>query len=117
MIVATDVLLNSRQLTKVAKRAVLGLARTGTFGGNGSGDIAVAFTTDAKSPENAFSKPVQGDGFLNILYQAAVEATEESIINALFKSETMIGYQGHIRIELPLDQIREIFDRYGRPIG
>jgi D-aminopeptidase len=117
MIVATDVLLNSRQLTKVAKRAVIGLARTGTFGGNGSGDFTVAFTTDAKSPEETFSKPVQGDGFLNILYQAAVEATEESIVNALFKSETMIGYQGHIRFELPLDQVREIFDRYGRPIG
>jgi D-aminopeptidase len=116
MIVATDVILNSRQLTKVAKRAILGLARTGTFVRNGSGDFTVAFTTDAKSPEEAFSKPVQGDEFLNVLYQAVVEATEESVVNALFKSETMIGYQGHRRFELPLDQVREIFGRYGRPL-
>jgi len=117
MIVATNVLLDSRQLTKLAKRAVLGLARTGTFGGNGSGDFALAFTTDAKSPEEALGKRVQGDGFLNVLYQAVVEATEESVVNALFKSETMIGYQGHTRFGLPLDQVREIFGRYGRPLA
>jgi D-aminopeptidase len=112
-IVATDVNLNSRQLTKVAKRAVLGLARTGTYGRNGSGDFTIAFTTEAKSIEETFNKTVRGDGALNPLYHATVEATEEAVVNALFKSETMTGYRGHTRYGLPLEQVKEIFNIYG----
>ena len=108
MIIATDLAMESRQLWKVAKRAALGLARTGTYGGNGSGDFTIAFTT-GKKPHDG-----QGDEFLNPVYKATVEATEEAVVNALFAAETMTGYKGHIRHALPLDQVKEIFSKYGR---
>ncbi len=111
MIVATDLALESRQLGKVAKRAALGLARTGTIGGNGSGDFTIAFTTG-----RAEATMGKGDGFLDPVYRATVEATEEAIINALFSAETMRGYQGHIRHALPLDQLGEIFAGHGSPL-
>jgi D-aminopeptidase len=107
MIIATDLAMESRQLWKVAKRAALGLARTGTYGGNGSGDFTIAFTT-GKKPHDG-----HGDEFLNPVYKATVEATEEAVINALFAAETMTGYKGHIRHALPLDQVRDIFSKYG----
>lgn len=111
MVVATDLAMESRQLWKVAKRAALGLARTGTYGGNGSGDFAIAFTTGEKRRDG------RGDEFLNPVYKATVEATEEAIINALFAAETMVGYFGHVRHALPLDQVEEILRRHGRSAG
>ena len=112
MIVATDLAVESRQLWKVAKRAALGLARTGSYGGNRSGDFTIAFTTGKREPETRSG----GDGFLSPVYKATVEATEEAIVNALFVAETMTGYNGHVRHALPLDQVEEIFGRYGRPL-
>jgi D-aminopeptidase len=110
MIIATDLAIDSRQLWKVAKRAALGLARTGTYGGNNSGDFTIAFTTGTVPHVG------EGDKFLNPVYKATVEATEEAVVNALFSAETMTGYQGHVRHALPLDQVREIFRRYGREL-
>jgi D-aminopeptidase len=112
MVVATDLAVESRQLWKVAKRAALGLARTGSYGGNRSGDFTIAFTTGKRESETRSG----GDGFLSPVYKATVEATEEAIVNALFKAETMTGYNGHVRHALPLDQVEEIFGRYGRPL-
>ena len=122
MIVATDLAMDSRQLWKVAKRAALGLARTGSYGSNGSGDFTIAFTTGGKDVEGLMEawpgeRRPRGDGFLNPVYRATVEATEEAIVNALFMAETMVGRDGHTRYALPLDQLLEIFERYGRPIG
>ncbi len=120
MIIATDLRLTSRQLWKVAKRAVLGLARTGSYGGVTSGDFVIAFTTGAKSVEDlkdeTLTRPSRwtGEGFLNPIYRAAADATEEAIINALFKAETMVGINGNTRYELPLDQVEDIFRKYGR---
>ncbi|HIH89136.1 TPA: S58 family peptidase [Candidatus Bathyarchaeota archaeon] len=111
MIVATDLAVESRQLWKIAKRAALGLARTGTFGGNGSGDFTIAFTTGKKPHEG------RGDDFLSPVYKATVEATEEAVVNALFAAETMKGYQGHVRHALPLEQVRDIYQKYGRPLA
>ncbi len=111
MIVAIDLAVESRQLWKVAKRAAFGLARTGTYGGNGSGDFTIAFTTAKKSHREG-----NGDEFLNPVYKATAEATEEAVVNALFAAETMIGYKGHTRYALPLGQVREIFTRYGRSL-
>ena len=108
IIVATDLTVESRQLWKVAKRAAIGLARTGTYGTNGSGDFTIAFTTGNKPHEG------KGDEFLNPVYKATVEATEEAIVNALFAAETMKGYKGHIRYALPLDQVEAIMRKYGR---
>ncbi len=123
MIVATDLEVNSRQLWKVAKRAALGLARTGSFGSNGSGDFTIAFSTGKKTVEELVEKvpemnpPGKGDGFLSPVYKATVEATEEAIVNALFAAETMVGVNGNTRYGLPLDQVRDIFNKYGRPLG
>jgi D-aminopeptidase len=108
MIVATDAALESRQLGKLAKRAILGVARTGTYARNGSGDFSIAFSTGKKP----FSE--RDDDFLNPLYKATVEATEEAVVNALFAAETMKGYQGHIKHALPLEQLPEVFAKYGR---
>lgn len=108
IIVATDLMVESRQLWKVAKRATMGLARTGTYGSNGSGDFTIAFTTGKKQHTG------KGDDFLNTVYKATVEATEESVVNALFAAETMKGYQGHVRYSMPLDQVGAIMKKYGR---
>ena len=121
MILATDLAMDSRQLWKVAKRAALGLARTGSYGGNGSGDFTIAFTTGEKEIGGLMEawpggRPPRGDGFLNPVYRATVEATEEAIVNALFMAETMVGREGHVRHALPTEQLPEIFERYGRPV-
>ena len=122
MIVATDLDMDSRQLWKVAKRAALGLARTGSYGGNGSGDFTIAFTTGGKDFKGLMEawpgdRRPRGDGFLNPVYRATVEATEEAIVNALFMAETMVGRDGHTRYALPTEQLPEVFERYGRNVG
>ncbi len=122
MIVAPDLAMDSRQLWKVAKRAALGLARTGSYGSNGSGDFTIAFTTGGKDVEGLMEawpgeRRPRGGGFLSPVYRAPVEATEEAIVNALFMAETMVGRDGHTRYALPTEQLPDIFERYGRPIG
>lgn len=117
MFVATDLDIGSRQLWKVAKRAALGLARTGSYGGNGSGDFTIAFSTGKKTiKEIGFAKSnyTQDDSFLNPIYKATVEATEEAIVNALFKAETMKGVDDHIRYALPLDNVIDVFKEYNK---
>lgn len=119
MIVATDVALDTRQLWKVAKRTTMGLARTGSYSGNGSGDFTIAFATGGLGIDEYSSsldelKDVRGDGVLSPLYKATVEATEEAILNALFMAETMTGFQGNVRHALPLDQAEKILRKYGR---
>jgi D-aminopeptidase len=96
----------------------LGLARTGSFSGNGSGDFTIAFTTGRASKEElkSVTEDNKGDGFLSPVYAATVEATEEAIVNALFKAETMTGQDGNVRHGLPYDQVSEIFERYGRTV-
>jgi D-aminopeptidase len=123
MVVATDLSMESRQLWKVAKRAALGLARTGSYGGNTSGDFTIAFTTSKESVED-LNKVVPEtrrtfwsyENFLNLVYRATVEAVEEAISNALFKAETMIGRGGNIRFELPYDQVEGIFKNHGKTL-
>ena len=115
IIVAADVDMESRQLWKIAKRTAMGLSRTGSFSSNGSGDFTIAFST-GRIDQNDFKKSInetsKGEGWLNLLYKATVEATEESIINALLMAETMTGYQGNTMYELPHDQTREILQIY-----
>jgi D-aminopeptidase len=123
MIVATDLQLTSRQLGKVAKRAALGLARTGSFSGNTSGDFTIAFSTGKKevdelvemSPE--MDRPDLGERFLDPVFRATVESTEEAIVNALFRAETLSGREGHVRYGLPYDQVERIFEKYRRSLG
>ena len=116
MIVSTDVELESRHLWKLAKRTMLGLARTGAFSSNGSGDYSIAFSTSNLGRkdfiESIDASPV-GDGFMTPLYKGVVEATEEAVLNALFKAETIQGYQGHIRYALPIDETLAVLERHG----
>jgi len=121
MILAMDAPLESRQVGRVAKRAVIGLGRTGSHASHGSGDFVLAFTTANKEPhfceEHSLRHEVlmrDDDKALNMLFAAAAEATEEAILNALFKAETTTGRDGHTRRALPLEEVSEILRRYSR---
>ena len=116
MILATDVELESRHLWKLAKRTMLGLARTGSFSSNGSGDYSIAFSTSNLARSDfieSVEESTTGDGFMTPLYKGVVEATEESVLNALFKAETTQGYQGNIRYALPIEETLGVLERHG----
>jgi L-aminopeptidase/D-esterase-like protein len=112
IVVATDAPLLPHQLRRLAKRAALGLARTGGRAGNGSGDIFIAFSTanaDASQREQPSSHAtfVPND-FINPIFNAVILATEEAIANALVAGETMTGFQGHKVIGIPRDRLRTL---------
>jgi D-aminopeptidase len=108
IVVATDAPLDDRQLTRVARRALTGLARTGSNMSSGSGDYVIAFSTVRPSGRPA----VVAEEALSPLFQAAIEATEEAIYNSLLRAETVRGYRGEIRA-LPIDSTTAILTRYG----
>ncbi len=118
IVIATDAPLSDRNLERLAKRSFLALGRVGSFMSNGSGDYAIAFTTnpecrilyEAQDPVRNF--PELANDFITPLFLAAVEATEEAVYNSLFMAEDMKGYKGHSITALPLDQVIEIMDRY-----
>jgi len=118
MVLATDAPLSSRQLGRVARRAFLGLARLGSFSSNGSGDIALAFSTSSRVPYDAPEAPLVEtrvhDAKMNPVFLAAVEATEEAIVDSLFTATTVVGRDGNTSPELPTAAVVEILDRYGR---
>jgi D-aminopeptidase len=118
MVLATDAPLSSRQLGRLARRAFMGLARTGSFSGSGSGDIAIAFSTAQGVPYDAPTEPLEEtrvpDGRMNPLFLAAVDTAEEAIVDALFTATTVVGRDGHTVPELPVPETIEILDRYGR---
>jgi D-aminopeptidase len=115
MVIATDAPLSDRNLERLAKRAIMGLAKTGSFAGNGSGDYALAFSTSA-SVRRAFdakrlSLQELANEETNGLFEAAVEATEEAIYNSLLKATTVTG-SGRTIEALPIDKVREVLQRY-----
>jgi D-aminopeptidase len=118
MVLATDAPLSSRQLGRLARRAFHGLARTGSFSGNTSGDIAIAFSTAQWVPRDPPEEPLRetrlADERIDPLLIAAVEATEEAIVDSLFAATTVVGRDGHTVHELPLAATIDILDRYGR---
>jgi len=118
ILIATDAPVSSRQLKRMAKRATHGLAKTGSISTHGSGDIVIAFSTTNRIPHyrEDMKAPV-GSVFeedLSWLFRATAEATEEAILNSLFKAETMIGRDGNRRMALPLDQTQQILENYGK---
>jgi D-aminopeptidase len=117
IVVATDAPLLPHQLKRLARRASLGLARTGSTSSNGSGDIFIAFSTAnpgaAKSTGVAQVQMVANDD-TDPLFSATVQATEEAIVNALVAAETMTGVDDHKAIALPHDCLREILKKYNR---
>lgn len=119
IVVATDAPLSVLQLQRLARRAPLALGRTGSMMGHGSGDYVIAFSTAAGvriGPAADVSRPTQvlNDDFISPLFQAVVEATEEAVVNSLFKATTMNGAKGRRVEALPLDQVRVILTKYGR---
>ncbi len=114
IVVATDAPLDARNLERLAKRALLGIARTGGYFSNGSGDYAVAFSTAAsvrvphRSAERTRTATVLRDDAVSPLFQAAAEACEEAILNSLFKAVRTEGKDGHIAEALPLDRVRDL---------
>lgn len=113
VILATDAPLDARQLTRLCKRGALGLARTGASAGNGSGDFVIGFSTAQRVPHQD-TEPVAGWNLLrddapqlDRLFLGAVEAVEESVLNALFCASTVTGRDGHVAYGLPVRRVLE----------
>jgi D-aminopeptidase len=116
-VVATDAPLGSAQLTRVARRAGLGLARTGSVAHHGSGEIFVAFSTSARAPFGEPTPPTLPDTQLDALFQATVEATEEAVLDSLWRAETTRGREGRVVERLPHEPVLELLAEHGRLRG
>jgi D-aminopeptidase len=122
VIVATDAPLIPTQLKRIAKKVSLGLGRDGSYSGDGSGDIFLAFSTanpGAVSPEAKDTKGVHPltmlpNDSLDPLFLATVQATEEAVVNAMVAAETMKGIDDREVIALPHDRLREVLKKYNR---
>jgi D-aminopeptidase len=118
VVVATDAPLLPHQLKRLARRVSLGLGRVGSVAGNGSGDIFVAFSTANAGAATKDGKDAQltmlSNEKITPLFDATVQATEESIVNALIAAETMTGRDGHKVLALPHDRLREVLKKYNR---
>ena len=114
VVVAVGVPLSSSQLERVSRRAGLGLARTGSVAHHGSGEIFLAFSPPAGRPRgDAPGAPVP-DGALNDLFEAVVDATEESVLNALWAAPEVTGRDGRTARALPHDDVLELLAAHGR---
>ena len=117
IVVATDAPLLPQQLARIARRAALGLARTGSVAGNGSGDLFLAFSTanpGAGESEGTVPLTMLPNDRMDALFEATVAATEEAIVNALVAAQTMKGFRGRTVTALPQDRLREILQRHRR---
>jgi D-aminopeptidase len=117
IVVATDAPLLPHQLERLARRAALGLARTGSVAGNGSGDLFLAFSTanpGAGGRQDVAALSMFPNDRMGPLFEATVGATEEAIVNALVAGRTMVGFKGRRVAGLPHDKVREILRRHGR---
>ncbi|HDZ40263.1 MAG TPA: S58 family peptidase [Bacteroidetes bacterium] len=120
IVVATDAPVDARNLERLAKRAFMGLARTGGIASNGSGDYVIAFSVAEENLiDSREGSPVREGSFLDNdsvspLFLAAIEATEEAVLNSLFAAETMTGNQGNKVEKLPLDEVLKIMQKYNR---
>ncbi len=118
VVIATDAPISSRQLERMSRRATLGLARTGTWSGNGSGDIFIAFSTANRFDRQ--DKPAERSirwhdpGRMDPLFQATVEAVDEAVLNAMMKADTMTGVNNRTVEALPYDRLRDALRKYGR---
>jgi D-aminopeptidase len=118
IIVATDAPLDHLKLQRLASKAAIGLARTGTISNHGSGDIFLAFSTGNRVPHYpepiTYTLTVVADDHLDPIFRAAEEATEEAILNALTMATTTVGRDGNTAYALPLDRLVEVMKKYGR---
>jgi D-aminopeptidase len=112
VLLATDAPLDARQLTRIAKRGALGLARTGATANDGSGDFILAFSTANRVPHEA-AEPLEQitllrDDAISPLFQAAIEAVEEAVLNSLCAAEGVTGRDGHRAPALPTELVVEL---------
>jgi D-aminopeptidase len=116
MVVATDAPLNTRSLDRVAMRAMMGLARTGSFASNGSGDYVIAFSTDPdvrrpRENDSPVGTPSLVNDSMSPLFAATAEATQEAIYNAILKATTVTSSRG-TREAIPIDDVVRILEKY-----
>jgi len=117
VVVATDAPLIPTQLKRLARRVSLGLGRDGSYSGDGSGDIFIAFSTanpGAGSSKNLRQLTMLPNEQLDPLFLATVQATEEAVVNAMVAAETMTGADNHTVPGLPHDRLREVLKKYNR---
>jgi D-aminopeptidase len=118
IVVATDAPVDARNLERMAKRAIMGLAKTGGIASNGSGDYVIAFSTNSSlrvahnSKEKTKTVTLLRNDEMSPLFMAVIEATEEAIINSLFQAETMRGVGGHEIKSLPVEEVLKILKKY-----
>jgi D-aminopeptidase len=117
IVAATDAPLMPHQLKRIARRLAMGLARTGSVSGNGSGDLFVAFST--ANPSSVRRSDVETvkmlrNSRMDPLFTAAVQATEEAIVNALVAARTMVGINGHRVEAIPHDRLADVMRKYSR---
>lgn len=115
MIVATDAPIDARNLERVAKRAFMGLAKAGGIASNGSGDFAIAFSTAKENRVPHSTEKLQKLQNVNVanddmtpIFMATIEATEEAVVNSLFKAKDVKGYDGKVTKALPVDKVLEM---------
>ena len=119
VVVATDAPLDARQLKRLARRALLGLAAAGSSMTHGSGDYVIAFSTDAQLRKSYVSeRPTEKqvllrDDKLSPLFQAVRESTEEAVLNSILTATTVTGYRGRSTEAIPIERVVEICKRYG----
>ena len=116
MVVATDAPLNARSLDRVAMRAMMGLARTGSFASNGSGDYVIAFSTEPgvrrpRTSDTPVSSKVLVNASMSPLFAATAEATEEAIYNAIFKATTVSSSRGTLEA-IPIEELKRILEKH-----
>jgi D-aminopeptidase len=114
VIVATDAPLLPHQCARLAQRASLGIARTGGAGEDSSGDLLLAFAVGNRDPETAGNASVVPNQQLNPFFYAAIEATEQAIVNTLLSADTMTGRDGTTVHALPHVALLDVMQRYGR---
>lgn len=123
IVIATDAPIDSRNLERLAKRAFLGLAKTGGIASNGSGDYVIAFSTfQGNRVQHQPREPVQSQAGLNNdnmspLFMAAIEATEEAILNSLFMSQSTTGFKGHAVESIPISKLKTLLQEYHKIPG
>ena len=117
VVVATDAPLLPHQMKRIARRVTLGLGRLGSISGNDSGDIFIAFSTanaGAGLAQKSANVRTLANGLMDSLFEAAVQATEEAVVNAMIAAKTMTGINGHIVEALPHDRLSEVLRKYNR---
>ena len=118
IVVATDAPVSPRNLERMAKRAMMGLAKTGGIASNGSGDYVIAFSTYEKNrilygtSESVHSIDDLDNGKMTPLFLATIEATQEAIYNSLFAAKDMTGHNGYSMKQIPIDEVLKIIDHY-----